>query len=186
MVGEGIAGAVRQPGLRERGGSDNGGMARLLIVHHSPTPTTQSLSDAVIAGAGDHEIEGVEVVVRQALVARADDVLAADGYLLGMSANFGYMSGAMKHFFDTIFLEAGGALTDDGSAGSSAEGKKPFGFWVHGRYDTTGAVRSVLSITGALPWRQAAETLEVLGDVGERERAAAYELGGTIAALLMS
>jgi hypothetical protein len=42
----------------------------------------------------------------------------------------------------------------------------------------------VQSIVGALPWRQAAEVVEVLGDVGEEQRAAAYELGGTIAALL--
>ncbi len=70
-------------------------------------------------------------------------MLAADGYLLGTTANFGYMSGALKHFFDTIFLEAGGALADDGSAGATEGGKKPYGLWVHGRYDTTGAVRSV-------------------------------------------
>lgn len=159
-------------------------MSRLLIVHHSPTPTVRSLTDAVVAGANDDSIEGVEVVVREALEARADDVLAADGFLLGTTANFGYMSGALKHFFDTIFLEAGGALTDDGSAGSSVGGKKPFGLWVHGRYDTTGAVRSVLSIVGALPWTQSAEVLEVLGDVDEDARGTAYELGGTLAALL--
>ena len=94
------------------------------------------------------------------------------------------MSGALKHFFDTIFLEAGGALSDDGSAGSATGGKRPYGLWVHGRYDTTGAVRSVQSIVGALPWRQAAEVLEVLGDVGDDDLAAAYELGGTLAALL--
>ncbi|MDO9497775.1 MAG: flavodoxin family protein, partial [Nocardioides sp.] len=111
-------------------------------------------------------------------------VLAADGYLLGTTANFGYMSGALKHFFDTIFLEAGGALTDDGSAGSSEGGKRPFGLWVHGGYDTTGAVRSVLSIVQALPWSQAAAVLEVLGDVGDEATASAYELGGTLAALL--
>ena len=159
-------------------------MARLLIVHHSPTPTVRSLTDAVVSGANDDEIDGVEVVLRPALEADAADVLSADGYLLGTTANFGYMSGALKHFFDTIFLEAGGALSHDGSAGSSGGGKKPFGLWVHGRYDTTGAVRSVLTIAGALPWTRAAEVLEVVGDVGEDERAAAYELGGTLAALL--
>jgi NAD(P)H-dependent FMN reductase len=159
-------------------------VATLLIVHHSPTAGVRSLTDAVVAGAHDDAIEGVEVVVRPALEARAADVLAADGYLLGTTANFGYMSGALKHFFDTIFLEAGGALSDDGSAGSTAGGKKPYGLWVHGRYDTTGAVRSVQSIVGALPWRQAAEVLEVLGDVGDDELASAYELGGTLAALL--
>ncbi|WP_435747147.1 flavodoxin family protein [Nocardioides sp. SYSU DS0663] len=159
-------------------------MARLLVVHHAPTPTVRALADAVVGGAGDDAIEGVEVVVRPALEATAEDVLAADGYLLGTPANFGYMSGALKHFFDTIFLQAGGALADDGGAAASAGAKRPFGLWVHGRYDTAGATRSVLSIVGALPWRQAAEVLEVLGDVGEEELAAAYELGGTLAALL--
>jgi len=159
-------------------------MARLLVVHHSPTPTAQALTDAVLAGANDDAVDGVEVVVRRALEATADDVLGADGYLLGTTANFGYMSGALKHFFDTIFLEAGGALSDDGSASTAGGGKKPFGLWVHGRYDTTGAVRSVLSIVGALPWTQSADVLTVLGDVGEEQRAAAYELGGTLAALL--
>ncbi len=163
-------------------------MARLLIVHHSPTPTVSALAESVIAGARDDAIEGVEVVVRPALEARAADVLAADGYLLGTTANFGYMSGALKHFFDTIFLEAGGALADDGSAGATVGGetggRKPYGLWVHGRYDTTGAVRSVQSIVQALGWRQSASVLEILGDVGESERAAAYDLGATIAALL--
>jgi multimeric flavodoxin WrbA len=157
----------------------------LLIVHHAPTPTVRSLADAVVAGANDDAIEGVEVVVRAALEANADDVLAADGYLLGTTANFGYMSGALKHFFDCLFLEVGGSLSDDGSAAAGAGGRKPFGLYVHGRYDTTGAVRSVQSIVGALPWRQAAPVLEVLGEVGEAERESAYELGGTLAALVM-
>ncbi len=159
-------------------------MARLLVVHHSPTPTSEALAEAVVSGAHDDEVVGVEVVVRPALEASAPDVLGADGFLLGTTANFGYMSGALKHFFDTIFLEAGGALSDDGSAVASGGGRKPYGLWVHGRYDTTGAVRSVRSIVGALAWQQAAPVLEVLGDVGDDERAAAYELGGTLAALL--
>src|SRR6478752_3617185 len=145
-----------------------------------------ALTEAVIAGADDDEVEGVEVVERSALEASAADVLAADGYLLGTTANFGYMSGALKHFFDTIFLKAGGALGEDGSAAAGSGGKKPFGLWVHGRYDTTGAVRSVLTIVGALPWVQAAEVLSVVGDVEEQHREAAYELGGTLAALLTS
>lgn len=161
-----------------------GAVPVLLIVHHSPTPTVQRLTDAVVAGANDDAIEGVEVVVKAALEADADDVLAADGYLLGTTANFGYMSGALKHFFDSIFLQAGGALADDGSAGTSEGGKMPYGLWVHGRYDTTGAVRSVQSIVQALPWVQSAAVLEVLGDVTTEHEEAAYELGGTLAALL--
>src|SRR6478609_6513346 len=144
-------------------------MARLLVVHHSPTASIQALTDAAVAGAGADAIEGVEVVVRPALEATAADVLDADDVLLGTPANFGYMSGALKHFFDTVFLEAGGALGEDGSAGATGGGRTPYGLWVHGRYDTAGAVRSVESIVGALPWTRAAEVLEVLGDVGESD-----------------
>ncbi len=171
---------------RERTSLD--AMARLLLVHHSPTRAVQTLTDAVLAGSRDDAIEGVDVVVRPALEATADDVLAADGYLLGTPANFGYMSGALKHFFDSTFLDVGGALADDGSA---AEGSatastrgRPFGLYVHGRYDTEGAVRAVTSIVAALGWRQSAPVLSVLGDVGEEHVAEAYELGGRIAALL--
>lgn len=162
-------------------------MPALLVVHHSPTRSLQSLTEAVLAGAGDESIEGVEIVVRHALEATADDVLAADGYILGTTANFGYMSGALKHFFDSTFLAIGGSLDDSG--GTSVEGvgitsKRPYGLYVHGRYDLTGAVRSVQSIVGALGWRQGYDVLEVLGEVTDADHEAAYVLGGTIAALL--
>lgn len=149
----------------------------------------QALTEAVVAGAHDPLIEGVEVVVRPALEATADDVLAADGYLLGTTANFGYMSGALKHFFDTTFLQVGGQLDEHGGAGDQPGGttaKRPFGLYIHGRYDTTGAVRSVLSITGALGWKQSAEVLAILGDLDAAATDAAYELGATIAAHLIT
>ena len=147
----------------------------------------QTLLESVLAGANDDAITGVDVLVRPALEATADDVLASDGYLLGSTANFGYMSGALKHFFDSTFLQVGGALSSTGAADESSgqTAGRPYGLYVHGRYDTTGAVRSVQSITGALTWKQAAETLEVMGDVTDEHRDSAYDLGGTLAALLM-
>lgn len=163
-------------------------MPTLLVVHHSPTRSLQSLTESVVAGAGDESIKGVDVVVRPALEATADDVLAADGYVLGTTANFGYMSGALKHFFDSTFLAVGGQLDDSGSTDVSNEtgstAKRPFGLYLHGRYDLTGAIRSVTSITGALGWKQGYDVLGVLGEVTDQHRESAYELGGTIAALL--
>ena len=129
-------------------------------MHHSPTAGVRSLTDAVLAGTADEAIEGVEVVVRPALEATAEDVNGADAVLLGTTANFGYMSGALKHFFDSTFPDIGGALAADGSgsgsegAGSGSGTKKPFALWVHGRYDTAGAVRSVQTIVQALPGRR--------------------------------
>lgn len=163
-------------------------MARLLIVHHSPTGSLQRLTDAVIAGADDDAISGVEVIARPALEATADDVLEADGYVLLTGANFGYMSGGLKVFFDSTFLRIGGALDASGGAGemTGPTARRPYGLLVHGRYDTVGAIRSVQSIVGALGWKQAAGVVDLLGDLSDADLGAATELGGTVAALLMA
>ena len=166
-------------------------MARLLVIHHSPTPSLATLTQAAVSGTRDASIDGVDVVVLSALdfatgMADHEDILTADGYLIGTTANFGYMSGALKHVFDSTFLQIGGALAADGSGDQKAGATtgRPFGLYVHGRYDTTGAVRSVLAITGALGWKQGYDVLEVMGDVEDDDRDAAYTLGGTIAALV--
>ena len=71
----------------------------LLVVHHMPSPSTRELLEAVLAGTHDPDIEGVDVVVRPALAAVLLDMLNADGYLFGTTANLGYISGALKHFY---------------------------------------------------------------------------------------
>lgn len=162
----------------------------MLLIHHSPTASMARLTEAVLAGTADESIEGVEVVALEALAfARGEadhrDLQAADGFLLGTTANFGYMSGALKHVFDSTFLQIGGALDDSGGAAAApASAGPPYGLYVHGRYDLTGAVRSVRSIAGALGWRQGYDVLEALGPVADSDLESAYELGGTIAALL--
>ena len=70
----------------------------LLIVHHTPSPHCHEMFEAVIAGATDSEIEGVEVLRRAALTVSPAEMLAADGYVLGTPANLGYISGALKHY----------------------------------------------------------------------------------------
>lgn len=158
-------------------------MAIVLLVAHAPTEGTRTLRDALAAGAGDELIEDVTVVVRTPLETTADDLNAADGVLLLSTANFGYMAGLVKDLFDRTFLAIGGSLGADGGSAPGAGGRKPFGLCVHGRYDTEGAVRSITSIVGALPWRLAAPVLALLGEVGEAESAAAHELGATVSAL---
>ncbi|GAA3825667.1 flavodoxin family protein [Streptomyces chiangmaiensis] len=149
-------------------------MATLLIVHHTPSPNCQALFEAVLSGATAPEIEGVRVVRRAALSATASDVLAADGCLLGTPANLGYMSGALKHFFDQIYYPC-----LDETRGW------PFGFWVHGGSDVTGAVRGIESITTGLGWRRVAEAVTVTGEPGKSDIEACWELGATVAAGLM-
>lgn len=77
---------------------------RLLVVHHTPSPGTRELLEAVLAGTRDPDIAGVDVEIRPALVATIPDMLDADGYLFGTTANFGYMSGALKHHLGEYLL----------------------------------------------------------------------------------
>ncbi|HVA59582.1 MAG TPA: flavodoxin family protein [Mycobacteriales bacterium] len=146
-------------------------MPTLLIVHHTSSPALEAMFDAVVAGAGDPEIEGVDVVRRPALAATAVDVLAADGYLLGTPANIGYMSGALKHFFDQVYYPC-----------LDATGGRPYGCYVHGNLDVTGAVRAIESIATGLAWRRACRPVTVLGAPGPADLSACRELGATLAA----
>ncbi|MCG7597209.1 flavodoxin family protein [Mycobacterium sp. C3-094] len=146
----------------------------LLVVHHTPSPATRELVDAVLAGARDPDIDGVEVTVKPALAATLPDMLDADGYLFGTTANFGYMAGALKHFFDSVYYPS-----LDHVAG------RPYGLWVHGNDDTVGAVASVEKIAAGLELRAVAAPLTVTGPIDRAVRERAVELGGTLAATLM-
>ncbi|SFS41233.1 flavodoxin family protein [Saccharopolyspora flava] len=149
-------------------------MPTLLIVHHTPSPGMQAMFEQVVAGATTDEIEGVEVRRRPALGATASDVLEADGYLLGTPANLGYISGALKHFFDTIYYPC-----LDTTIG------RPFGYFVHGNEGVEGAQRAIGSITTGLGWQQAAEPAIVLGTPEKADLESCWELGATLAAGLM-
>lgn len=146
-------------------------MARLLIVHHTASPSLQAMFEAVLAGATHPDIEGVEVVRRPALAASVADVLEADGYLLGTPANIGYMSGALKHFFDTIYYPC-----------LDATPRRGYGLYVHGNSDPGGAVRGVESITKGLGWQAVSRPVCVLGTPSASDLEACTELGATVAA----
>jgi NAD(P)H-dependent FMN reductase len=151
-----------------------GAVPRLLVVHHTPSPPTRLLLEEVLAGARDPDLAGLDVVVKPALVTTAVDVLEADGYLLGTPANFGYMSGALKHMFDTVYYPC-----------LDATSGRPTALWVHGNDDTAGAVRSVTALTTGLGWKPVSRPLEVTGAPDAAARESCRELGGTLAATLL-
>ena len=149
---------------------------RLLVVHHTPSPATHELLLAVLDGATDPAVRaaGVEVEVHAALAPDVPAALRAHGYLLGTPANLGSISGALKHWFDTVYYPC-----------LEATRGRPYGLWVHGQGDTTGAVHTVERIVTGLGWRAVAEPLSVTGPPGPADRAAARELGATVAATLV-
>ena len=146
-------------------------MARLLVVHHTTSPSLEAMFEAAMSGATDDQIRGVEVVHRPALAATAVDVLEADAYLLGTPANLGYMSGALKHFFDQIYYPC-----------LDTTMRRPYGMYVHGNSDTTGAVRSIETVATGLQWRQSQAPVTVIGDAGRPDLDACRELGAALAA----
>ncbi len=139
-------------------------MSTLLIVHHTPSPHCQAMFEAVVAGASDPEIEGVEVVRRAALSVTASDFLAADGYLLGSPVNLGYLSGALKHAFDVSYYQ----ILD------STRGR-PYGLYLHGNEGTEGAVRAAESITTGLGWVRAAEHVIASNKPAKADLEASYK-----------
>lgn len=147
---------------------------KLLVVHHTPSPHCQEMFEAVIAGATDPDIEGVQVIRRPALTVSPAEMLDADGYLLGSPANLGYISGALKHAFDGAYYQ----LLD------STRGR-PFGLYLHGNEGTEGAERAVDGITAGLGWIKAARYVVVSGKPAKTDLEACWNLGATLAAQLM-
>src|SRR6202020_1160784 len=164
------------PRLGAQGLADLGAcsLPRLLVIHHTTSPALQAMREAAGSGARDPELEGIDVTVAPALAATVSDVLAADGFLLGTPANIGYMSGPLKHFFDQVYYPC-----------LEARPGAPYGLYVHGDNDTTGAVRAVTSIAGALGWTEVARPVAVTGPVGKDVTDACYELGAAVAANLL-
>lgn len=148
-------------------------MPRLLVVHHTPSPATQELLEAALEGARDPDISDVEVVVRPALTAAAVEVLEADGYLLATPANIGYISGALKHFFDVVYYPCLEATVG-----------KPFAAMVHGNLDSTGAVHAIETITGGMRWRAVAPVVTLSGAPSAEDRTTVRDLAATLAATL--
>ena len=146
-------------------------MPKLLVVHHTVSPSLHAMFDAVMSGATDERIEGVDVVARPALAATAVDVLGAGGYILGGPANLGYMAGALKHFFDQIYYPC-----------LDAAAHRPYGLYLHSNDDTAGALRGIEKITTGLQWRRAQEPVIVLGGPDQDRLAACWELGAAMAA----
>ena len=145
--------------------------ARLLVVWHSNSGRTRQLVDALLLGARDPDAGAVEVRDVPALEAVPDDFRWATGVLLATPAHFGYMSGALKHCFDTVYEP----LLDDTRG-------LPYALVVKGRNDTDGAVAAVNTIVTGLAWKEVQPPLAVVGDLTDEHLAAATELGQTLAA----
>jgi len=126
--------------------------------------------EAALEGLRQEGLEDIDTVVRPALTCSPVEAMEADGLLLGTPANIGYMSGALKHFFDQLYYVALDVVKG-----------RPYALWVHGDNDAAGAVRSVEKVADAVGLRKVAEPVCVIGQPDAPQRAALADLAATVA-----
>lgn len=125
----------------------------LLIVAHAPSENTRKLSDAALRGAATPSIENVSARWVAPLEATPEDVMQADAIILGTTENLGYMSGALKDFFDRCYypvLEEKQGL--------------PCALYIRAGHDGTGTRRAVETIITGLRWNWAQDPLVLRGE----------------------
>jgi multimeric flavodoxin WrbA len=148
-------------------------MRHLLLVAHIPSTNTAAMRDSVAAGASSLEVSDVELRSLTPFEAGPDDVLWSDAIILGTTENLGYMSGALKDFFDRIYYPC---LEE-------TQGK-PYALYIRAGHDGTGTRRGIETITTGLRWRAIQPPLICRGDYHENFLDQCRELGQTVAASL--
>lgn len=131
--------------------------------------------EAVLQGASHPDIDAVEVRHVRPLEAGADEVLASDAVILGTTENLGYMSGALKDFFDRTYYQVI----------EHTEGL-PYALYVRAGMDGTGTRRAVESICTGLSWKSVQEPLICRGEWRDEFLEQCEELGMYMAASLDS
>ncbi len=147
----------------------------LLIVAHAPSGNTERMVDALLQGARAGS-EGRVIARKQAaLQTTAQDVLCADAIILFTPENLGYMSGALKDFFDRVYypvLEQKQGL--------------PCVVVIRAGHDGTGTQRAIDSILTGLRWKQVQEAMVCRGVWQDEFLQQCNELGQAMAAGLDS
>lgn len=141
-------------------------MPNLLIVANCPSPNTRKLWQAVADGARHPDIAGVEIRAREPLDAGPDDVLWADGIVLGSTENFGAMSGLMKDFLERIYYPCL----------ARTEGL-PAAVYIKGGLDGQGAKTGIERILTGLKWKLVRPTRVFKGEYRAEFHAECEELG---------
>ena len=147
------------------------GSKRLVVVAHAPSENTAKLRDAVLRGARSEEVGDVDARWIPPLEAGPEDVLASDGIILGTTENLGYMSGALKDFFDRCYYPC-----------LERTERLPYALYIRAGRDGTGTRRAVESIVGGLNWRRIQEPLLCRGTFRDEFVGECEELGMAVAA----
>ncbi len=141
----------------------------LLVVYHSQSGNTRQLVSALAEGAAlEPQVQLQSVPALEAGVA---DLRAADGVVFASPENLGYMSGALKDFFDRTYYPA-----------QPLQLGLPYALVISAGNDGRGAVREIDRILRGYPMKPVTEPIIVRGEVDEAARERCRELGQAMAA----
>jgi len=119
---------------------------KLLIVAHRPSPNTEAMATAILDGAEHDDVNGVSAQLRSPFTCVAEDVLSSDGLILFTTENFGYMSGALKDFFERVYYPC----MDDEKRNNA----KPYSLVIRAGLDGSGTKKAIRNITNGLTWKE--------------------------------
>jgi NAD(P)H dehydrogenase (quinone) len=91
---------------------------RILIAYHSRTGNTEKMATAVREGAAS--VTGVQIVLRKVDEVTSDEILKADGIVLGTPVEWGSLSAEAKHFLDRVGEVLGKAAATYGEGRTAA------------------------------------------------------------------
>ena len=144
-------------------------MKNLLVIYNSQSGGTKKIAQSVLHGCSQET--DVSIRALGPFDADINDLLWADGVIFGTPENFGYMSGALKDFFDRTFYPA-----------EPYQINLPYGLFVSSGNDGTGAVREVDRIVKGYPLRKICDPLIIVGEFKETDEPICEEFGLAIAA----
>ena len=144
-------------------------MKRLSMVHHSISGKTKEMA-SVLTDMLSNEDQLIEFRSFSAFEAKASDILQSDGIIFGTPANFGYMSGALKDFFDRNYYELEGKVE-----------AVPYAIFVSASSDGTGAVESIRRICRGLNLKEVQEPLVLTKKLSESDQHRLRDFGMTMA-----
>jgi NAD(P)H-dependent FMN reductase len=147
---------------------------KLLIIFHSKSGKNLSMAEAVYRGASHPDVD-VEIRFLKVSDANDQDLLWADGILFGSPENFGYMSGALKDFFDRTFYEVEGKVD-----------AKPYAIFIGTGNDGQGALASIRRICIGYKFKEVQEPILILGGLTQSGVTRCEELGTGMAAGLQA